>query len=111
MHWEQVSSLGCYGGIWHGPVIDLPGTATPHGAYWLRYFLAFTAATRVPIGWIYTHTKGVALVQLVHASSAGSLVIFSPGGVTAGQEAMWYAVYAVALWLVVEWWPRGMGRG
>jgi hypothetical protein len=58
-------------------------------------------AMRVLIGWIYTNTKSVVLAQLMHASSTGSLVIFSPGGVTAGQETMWYAVYAVALWLVV----------
>jgi membrane protease YdiL (CAAX protease family) len=97
-------ALGVIWGIWHMPVIDYLGTATPHGMYWLRYFLAFTAVMtgmRVLIGWIYTNTKSVALAQLMHASSTGSLVIFSPGGVTARQEAMWYAVYAAALWLVV----------
>ena len=96
--------LGALWGIWHIPVIDYLGTATPHGAYWLPYFLAFTAAMtgmRVLIAWIYTNTKSVALAQLMHASSTGSLVVFSPGGVTARQEAMWYAVYAAALWLIV----------
>ena len=29
------------------------------------------------------------------------LVVFSPAGVAAKQEALWYAVYAVALWTVV----------
>jgi uncharacterized protein len=97
-------ALGVLWGIWHMPVIDFLGTATPHGAYWLRYFLAFTAAMtamRVLMGWIYTNTKSIVLAQLMHASSTGSLVIFSPGGVTAGQETMWYALYAAALWLVV----------
>ncbi|HET8922051.1 MAG TPA: CPBP family intramembrane glutamic endopeptidase [Candidatus Acidoferrum sp.] len=96
--------LGVIWGIWHMPVIDYLGTATPHGEYWLPYFLAFTAAmtgVRVLIGWIYTNTKSVALAQLMHASSTGSLVIFSPGGVTARQEAMWYSVYAAALWVIV----------
>ena len=96
--------LGALWGIWHIPVIDYLGTATPHGVYWLPYFLAFTAAMtgmRVLIAWIYTNTKSVALAQLMHASSTGSLVVFSPGGVTARQEAMWYAVYAAALWLMI----------
>ena len=96
--------LGVLWGAWHIPVIDYLGTATPHGSYWLRYFLAFTAAMtamRVLIVWIYTNTNSVAVAQLMHASSTGSLVVFSPGGVTARQETMWYAVYAAALWLVV----------
>jgi len=96
--------LGVFWGAWHIPVIDYLGTATPHGSYWLRYFLAFTAAMtamRVLIVWIYTNTNSVAVAQLMHASSTGSLVVFSPGGVTARQETMWYAVYAAALWLVV----------
>jgi uncharacterized protein len=96
--------LGILWGTWHIPVIDYLGTATPHRAYWLQYFLAFTAAMtgmRVLIAWIYTNTKSVALAQLMHASSTGSLVVFSPGGVTARQETVWYAVYAAALWLIV----------
>ena len=96
--------LGVLWGTWHMPVIDYLGTATPHGPYWLQYFLAFTAAMtamRVLIAWIYTNTKSVAVAQLMHASSTGSLVVFSPGGVTARQETMWYAVYAAALWLIV----------
>ena len=106
--------LGGLWGIWHVPVIDYLGTATPHGAYWLQYFLAFTAAMmamRVLIGWIYTNTKSVALVQLMHASSTGSLVVFSPGGVTGGQEALWYALYAAALWLVVGIVTARFGQG
>ena len=96
--------LGVLWGCWHIPVIDFLGTAMPHGGYWLRYFLAFTGvvtAMRVLIAWTYTNTKSIALAQLMHASSTGSLVVLSPAGVTAGQEAMWYAIYAVALWLIV----------
>jgi hypothetical protein len=43
-------------------------------------------------------TGSVLLAQLMHASSTGSLVIFSPPGVSASQEVFWYAVYACALW-------------
>ena len=96
--------LGVLWGVWHLPVIDYLGTATPHAPYWFRYFLAFTAAMtamRVLIAWTYVNTKSVLLAQLMHASSTGSLVIFSPPLVTAGQETLWYAVYACALWAVV----------
>jgi uncharacterized protein len=58
-------------------------------------------AMRVLIAWIYVNTKSVLLAQLMHASSTGSLVILSPPLVTPGQETLWYAVYACALWAVV----------
>ncbi len=97
-------ALGLLWGAWHIPVIDYLGTSTPHGAYWFPFFLAFTAAMtamRVLIAWIYSNTNSVLVAQLLHASSTGSLVVFSPGRVTAAQESLWYAVYAAALWLVV----------
>jgi uncharacterized protein len=96
--------LGLLWGAWHIPVIDYLGTSTPHGVCWFPFFLAFTAAMtamRVLIAWIYSNTNSVLLAQLLHASSTGSLVIFSPPGVTAAQESLWYAVYAAVLWLVV----------
>jgi membrane protease YdiL (CAAX protease family) len=107
-------SLGVLWGCWHIPVIDFLGTATPHGSYWLPYFLAFTAAMtaiRVLIGWIYANTKSVALAQLMHASSTGSLVVLSPSRAAPAQEAMWYAVYAVALWLIVGIVATIFGKG
>jgi uncharacterized protein len=96
--------LGLLWGAWHIPVIDYLGTSTPHGTYWFPFFLAFTAAMtamRVLIAWTYSNTQSVVLAQLLHASSTGSLVIFSPPRVTAAQESLWYTVYAVVLWLVV----------
>jgi hypothetical protein len=48
--------------IWHLPVIDYLGTATPHGAYWFSFLLAFSVAMtamRVLICWIYINTKSV----------------------------------------------------
>jgi hypothetical protein len=57
-------------------------------------------AIRVLIAWIFTNTQSVFLAQLIHCSSTGSLVVFGPPRVTAGQEVIWYAVYGTALWLV-----------
>ena len=96
--------LGLLWGLWHIPAINYLGTAVPHGAYWLPFFLAFTAAVtavRVLIAWLYSNTHSVLLTQLMHACSTGSLVIFSPPRVSPAQEAFWYVVYAAALWLVV----------
>ena len=40
------------------------------------------------------------MAQLMRASSTGSFVVPSPTAATAAQETVWYAVYAIALWLV-----------
>ena len=96
--------IGLLWGFWHFPVIDFLGAATPHGGYLLPYFLAFIGvltAMRVLIGWMYTNTRSVPLAQLMHASSTGALVLLSPPHVNAAQEALWCAVYAGALWVVV----------
>ena len=95
--------LGLLWATWHLPVIDYLGVATPHGAYLLPFFMAFTAvltAMRVLIGWIYVHTNSVLLAQLLHASSTGALVVFGPPHVGPSQEALWYGVYAGTLWIV-----------
>ena len=96
--------LGLLWGLWHLPVVNCLGTATPHGAYWFPFFLAFAfamAAMRVLICWLYTNTKSVLMTQLMHISSTGSLVIFSPPAVSAQQEVIWYALYGIALWIAV----------
>jgi membrane protease YdiL (CAAX protease family) len=96
--------LGLFWGLWHVPVINFLGTAVPHGAYWLHFFVAFTAAMtamRVLISWLYAHTQSMPSAQLMHACSTGSLVVFSPPTANAAQEACWYAAYAAALWLLV----------
>ena len=97
-------ALGILWGCWHIPVINYLGAAVPHGDYWFPYFLAFAAAMtaiRVLIAWLYSNTRSVALTQLLHLSSTGSLVVLSPSRVSASQEVFWYAVYAVVLWMGV----------
>ena len=104
-HWlGPAVVLGLLWSAWHLPVVDHLGTATPHGDYWFRFFAVFTFAMtgmRVLICWIYDNTNSVLLSQLMHVSSTGSLVMFSPARVTAAQEVLWYSLYGVALWLVV----------
>jgi len=57
---------------------------------------------RVLIGWVYVNTKSVSIAQLMHVSSTGSLVAFSPPCVNPAQEALWYGVYAIALWITIS---------
>jgi membrane protease YdiL (CAAX protease family) len=90
--------------LWHAPVINFLGVATPHEQHWLAFFLAFglaMTAMRVLIYWIYRQTGSVLLTQLMHISSTGALVIFGAPRVNAIQEATWYAVYGGVLWLIV----------
>lgn len=108
--------LGLLWGLWHLPVVNFLGAATPHGAYWLRFFLAFAAAmaaVRVLICWAYSNTNSVLIAQLIHMSSTGSLVIFSPP-VSPRQEVFWYGIYAVILWvaagIVALMFGMGLGR-
>jgi len=105
--------LGVLWGAWHLPVVDYLGAATPHGPYWFPFFLTFTTAMtamRELIAFVYMRTNSVLLAQLMHASSTSALAVFSPAGVSAAQEVVWYGVYGAALWVaagVVLW--RGSG--
>lgn len=95
--------LGVMWAAWHLPVVDFLGAAHPHGSYWLPFALAFAAAMvamRVLISWVYVNTDSVLAAQLLHAASTGALVVFSPK-VGPVQEAAWYGLYALALWLIV----------
>ena len=96
--------LGLMWALWHLPVVDFLGVAHPHGAYWAPFFLAFGAAItamRVLIVWTYVNTGSLLAAQLLHVSSTGALVVLGPTRVNAPQEVAWYAIYALALWLVV----------
>jgi membrane protease YdiL (CAAX protease family) len=96
--------LGFLWALWHFPVVDSLGAASPHGSAWPLFFGAFAAvlvATRVVIAWLYANTGSVLGAQLLHATSTGSLVVLSPSAVSAEQEALWYLAYAALLWIVV----------
>jgi membrane protease YdiL (CAAX protease family) len=96
--------LGVLWGLWHFPVVDSLGAASPHGRHWLEFFGAFVAmiaALRVLIAWVYTNTGSLRMAQLLHASSTGCLVVLGAPGTTAGQEALWYLASAAVLWAVV----------
>jgi membrane protease YdiL (CAAX protease family) len=96
--------LGLLWALWHFPVVDSLGAASPHGQAWPLFFGSFAlvlVATRVLIAWLYANTESLLGAQLLHAASTGSLVVFSPAAVSPQQEALWYLAYAVLLWIVI----------
>jgi hypothetical protein len=83
--------LGLFWGLWHLPVIDYLGTATPHGPYLFPYFLAFIAvmmAMRVLIAWLYINTNSVLLAQLMHASSTFACCVQPGAGSSMSRSNM-----------------------
>lgn len=92
--------LGILWSFWHLPVINFLGAAGPHGHYFVQFALSFSAAMtamRVMMVIVYIRTESILLAQIMHASSTGCLVTFSPAHITSGAEAQWYGVYAVVL--------------
>lgn len=92
--------LGVLWACWHLPVANFLGAAGPHGAWFGPFFLAFAGvliAIRVLMVWIYERTGSVLLMQLMHASLTGSLVLLGPPHISSKGESLWYAAYAVTL--------------
>ncbi|MDE3214462.1 MAG: CPBP family intramembrane metalloprotease [Bacteroidota bacterium] len=97
--------LGFIWGMWHLPVIDFLGAASPHGVYWPFFALSFCiamAAMRIIISWIFSNSGSVLMTQLAHAVSTGSLVIFGPSPISPENEAIWYFLYGIMLWMVAS---------
>lgn len=102
--WRATLYLALLHGLWHAMAGYL-GEAGIYGEYWLPRFIAmwFVAmmAMRVLLVWIYSNTGSLLLAQLTHASSTGFLIIFGPATLSPAQGTLWFAVYAVALWIPV----------
>lgn len=58
-------------------------------------------AIRVIIAWVYVNTQSLMLTQLLHISSTGFLVVFSPSPISTQHEPIWYFCYAMMLWVIV----------
>jgi membrane protease YdiL (CAAX protease family) len=94
--------LGLLWGLWHLPVVDSLGAASPHGHGWPAFFVAFVlvlTSLRVLISWVYNRSGSLLLAQLLHASSTGFLVVLGPAHVTPAQEAGRYGCYGLLLGL------------
>lgn len=107
--WRATIYLALLHGLWHA-LAGYLGEGPAYGVYWLPRFVALwlvaMTAMRVLLVWIYRNTGSLLLAQLTHASSSGFLVILGPSMISPRQETLWFANYAVVLWiaaLVVIW--------
>lgn len=94
--------LGFIHALWH-VLADFLGNSAAFGSSWLPYmagFFVFVWALRVLIVWVYENTESVFLTQVIHASSTGFLAILIPIGIPGWNWAVFYPIYAVALWIV-----------
>lgn len=100
--WRATIYLALLHGVWHAMAGYL-GEAGIFGDYWLPRFVAMwivaMTAMRVLLVWIYSNTGSLLLAQLTHASSTGFLVIFSSEAISPAQGTLWFAIYAVVLWI------------
>jgi membrane protease YdiL (CAAX protease family) len=97
-------TLGALWAVWHIPVVDFLGAASPHGKFLFLFFLSFSSilvAMRILVSWVYENTHSVLLTQIMHTSSTGCLASFGPVSLSPGQESLWYASYSLLLWIVV----------
>jgi len=96
--------LGVIHSIWH-MAADYLGASVALGSCWLPHFLMFIVsmtAMRIILVWVYVNTRSLLLAQLMHASSTGFLSILVPSLLSPAENTLFYAVYAVVLWLVVS---------
>jgi membrane protease YdiL (CAAX protease family) len=96
--------LGLFWGLWHLPVIDFLGAASPHGTYLIPFFISFVfllTGLRVLMGRLYVKTGSIFLTQLFHIVSTGCLAMLGPFGISPKQEVLWYSVYGVAIWFSI----------
>jgi membrane protease YdiL (CAAX protease family) len=94
--------LGLIHALWHAAA-DFLGNFNIFEETWLPYFVAFfvfVVALRVIIAWVYENTGSVLLAQVIHASSSGFLGILVTREYAAETWYIFYAFYAVAIWLV-----------
>jgi membrane protease YdiL (CAAX protease family) len=100
--WRATIYLALLHGLWHAMAGYL-GESEIYGVYWLPRFIAmwFVAMTamRVLLVWIYSNTGSLLLAQLTHASSTGFLIILGPSMLSPANGTLWFAVYAVVLWV------------
>jgi membrane protease YdiL (CAAX protease family) len=112
--WRATIYLALLHGLWHAMAGYL-GESGAFGVYWLPRFIAMwivaMTAMRILLVWIYSNTGSLLLAQLTHASSSGFLVILGPETLTPAQGTLYFAIYAVVLWIPAAIVIARSGRG
>ncbi|MFX0054868.1 MAG: CPBP family intramembrane glutamic endopeptidase [Promethearchaeota archaeon] len=96
--------VGLIHGGWHF-MAALLGSSQWLGVYFIPYFVSMwmvaMVAMRVLQVWVYNSTDdSVLMIQLMHGSSTGFLMTFTPVIQTPATETTWFFVFAVVIWIV-----------
>jgi membrane protease YdiL (CAAX protease family) len=94
--------VGALWGLWHG-LADYVIRGDALGMFWPVTFGLFVlpvVAWRVLMVWVYDNTRSGVVAQLMHFGYTGSLAFFVPK-LSPADDALVYAVLAVALWVAV----------
>ncbi|MFW9864126.1 MAG: CPBP family intramembrane glutamic endopeptidase [Candidatus Thorarchaeota archaeon] len=96
--------VGLIHGGWHF-MAALLGSSQWLGVYFVPYFVSMwmvaMVAMRVLQVWVYNSTDdSVLMIQLMHGSSTGFLMTFTPVIQTPATETAWFFVFAVVIWIV-----------
>jgi membrane protease YdiL (CAAX protease family) len=90
-------------GVWH-IFADYLGESQSSGGYWFIHFFVMwmvgMTAMRIILVWIYSNTGSLLLAQLTHASSTAFLIVLAPVPISPANETLWWAIYALVLWIV-----------
>ncbi len=95
--------LGLIWAMWHF-LADFWGSYAAFGLLYVPHFLLWVVALpayRIFMVWVYNHTGSLLVAQLMHASFTGSQGILGPLAASAADNLLWYAVFAVSLWIFV----------
>lgn len=96
--------IGVVHTVWH-LLADVWGGFGFYGDLYLLHFILWIIALtafRLLVVWIFNHSRSLLLAQLTHASFTGSQLIFSPPSLSAAEAVTWYAVFTLALCIVVS---------
>ena len=106
LHYSPFSAaiiLGVIHTFWH-LLADALGTYSLYQDLYILHFLLWLIALtafRVIAVWIYNQSKSLLLAQLTHASFTGSQIILTPPTLNGPGNVVWYAAFAIALWVIV----------
>jgi uncharacterized protein len=93
--------LGLLWGLWH-LLADFSGSAPGQEGYWFASFLLFwlapLVAYRILMVWVYTNTRSLLMMQLMHAAYFSALFVLGPA-LEPELALVYHAGLTIVLWL------------
>jgi uncharacterized protein len=96
--------IGLLWGLWH-LAADFSGSTPGQEGYWAASFLLFwlapLVAYRVLMVWVYTHTRSLLLMQLMHAAYTAALFALSPA-LDVELALVYHGALTIVLWVMAS---------